>query len=154
MHQHAPDADARPTLAGDLLTRDLATLSQSATVSEAAALMRHLDVRHLPVLGTTRLLGLVHLDDVMGATVDEAGRSVGALARSVPSVCPDDHERSVAAAVTRSRCGAVVVLDQQGRLCGVIAETDLLLDAERRLRTSLRPPRSEPLAATGTSTRG
>ncbi|MCW2606358.1 MAG: hypothetical protein JWO60_1051 [Frankiales bacterium] len=111
--------------ARDLVSRDLATLSAPATVAEAVALMRHLGVRHLPLFGEHGLLGLVHLDALQAAAGDGTGADRPVQAQEVPSVRLDDDLLHVAAEVARSACAAVVVLDGQERLLGVITDVDL-----------------------------
>lgn len=147
MPEHAPDA-AAPRRARDLLTRDLATLSDTATLQEAGSLMRHLGVRHLPVFGETGLLGLVHLDDVTAAAFDASGPDLRGLAEAVPAVRLDDGEQQVLDALSGSRSGAVVVLDREDRLLGVITDADLVV----RLPGSLSA--DAPLTRAGTTALG
>lgn len=125
MSTHATTDLTVTVRARTLLTRDLATLADTATLAEAEALMRHLEVRHLPVLGPEGLLGLVHLDDVSSAGPDASSRTVLAATRPVPVLYPDDDLARVVAVVADSASGAAVVLDRSGRLLGLVTDSDL-----------------------------
>ena len=66
--------------ASDLLTGDLATVPDTATASRASAMMRRLGVRHLPVLGASGLIGVLHaaaLEHGEGSVLDHVVRDVG-----------------------------------------------------------------------------
>lgn len=107
--------------ASDLLTGDLGTLPDTASVSDAKAMMRHLAVRHVPVLGAGGLVGMLHepaLADAHGSVLDH-------VIRDVPHVHLNEDIGRVAALLGSSACGAVVVLDEAEHLVGVVTAVDL-----------------------------
>ncbi|MCW2779251.1 MAG: hypothetical protein JWN17_2976 [Frankiales bacterium] len=118
-----PQLDAVPLHARDLLVRDLATVAATTTVAGALSLMRHLDVRHVPVLDATGLVGLLHEPDLLALDPDApVGPSVH---RQVPRARLQDTLEQVAALVAGSPCGAVVVLDDEEHLLGLLTDVDL-----------------------------
>ena len=107
--------------ARDVLTGDLATVPDTASMSEARSLMRHLQVHHLPVLGPAGLVGLLHepaLGDVDGPVLDH-------VIRDVPQALLKDGSAHLEALLATSACGAVVVVDEARHLVGVITTDDL-----------------------------
>ena len=58
--------------AGELMTRDLVTVTPQTLVVQALALITHHRVRHLPVLEEERLVGLVSIGDLVKARIEEA----------------------------------------------------------------------------------
>ncbi|MCU1693415.1 MAG: hypothetical protein JWM64_2506 [Frankiales bacterium] len=117
------DLHGHPLRARDLLSRDLATVPDTATVDSARALMRHLDVRHLPVLGASGLAGLLHEPDLR--TADGSAQVAGWVRGGVPEAQLQDGVGRLAALLESSTCGAVVVVDDERRLLGVLTEVDL-----------------------------
>ena len=113
--------------ARDLLTGDLATVRDSATASQARAMMRHLEVRHLPVLGAAGLVGMLH----EAALKDQEGSVLDHVVRDVPRVRPNEDLAGLEALLATSSCGAVVVVDEAQHLLGVITQTDLDEAAQR-----------------------
>jgi CBS domain-containing membrane protein len=109
--------------ARDLLVRDLATIPDTASLASAWSLMRHLDVRHLPVLGPGGLVGLLH--GPFPASGAEDGCLLDHLTRDVPEAHLSDDLEQVAALLGDSPCDAVVVLDDARHLLGVITSVDL-----------------------------
>ena len=107
--------------ARDLLTGDLGTVPDTASVSDARAMMRHLEVRHVPVLGASGLVGMLH----EAALPDSDGPVLDHVVRDVPRVRPNDGLVHLAALLTSSACGAVAVVDEAQHLLGVITHQDL-----------------------------
>ncbi len=122
-----------PLRARDLMTRDVMTVGPQTPVGEALATMRHLGVRHLPVLDDGRFIGMV--DDRLVAAALLAGEDVDAtLARPVltammayvPQVEASADLARVAKLLRSSRCDAVVVVDPADRLLGIITTVDVV----------------------------
>ena len=119
--------------ARDVMTRDVATVDGASTVGNALTLMRHLGVRHLPITEHGRFLGLV--DDrlvtralLTGPDRDEALEQPveQAMTRYVPQVGPDTKVTRVSRLLRASRSDAVVVVDDQDRLLGLITLVDVV----------------------------
>ena len=119
--------------AGDVMTSDIATVSTTTSVGEAMQLMRTLGIRHLPVLGDGRFVGMV--DDrlvsfalltaaVVGEALAQPVRS--AMTHDVPRVGPGEPLQRVADLLRTSRCDAIVVIDAQEHLLGIITTVDVV----------------------------
>jgi len=57
---------------GQLMTRDLVTVTPQTLVVQALAMITHHRVRHLPVLDGEQLAGLVSIGDLVKARIEEA----------------------------------------------------------------------------------
>jgi CBS domain-containing protein len=57
--------DPRTTLVGDVMTRELATISHEASFEEAMQMMYDCGCRHLPVMREDRVVGMVSMRDLM-----------------------------------------------------------------------------------------
>ncbi|WP_448205904.1 CBS domain-containing protein [Azospirillum sp. sgz302134] len=65
--------------AGDLMTRELVTGRPSDTVSQIMAVMTERRIRHLPIVESGQLVGLVSIGDVVKARLDDAELEVESL---------------------------------------------------------------------------
>ncbi|MFD1626855.1 CBS domain-containing protein [Azospirillum griseum] len=71
------DALARP--AADRMTRDLVTGQPTDTVATMMAVMTERRIRHVPILDSGRLIGVVSIGDVVKARIDDAELEVESL---------------------------------------------------------------------------
>ena len=60
---------------GDVMTRNVTTVSADDSVTDAAALMGERRIRHLPVVEDGRLLGMLGIRDVLGSLVERLWQS-------------------------------------------------------------------------------
>ncbi len=141
--------------ASDLMTSDVATVSIPTTIGQAMRMMRSLRVRHLLVLGEGRFVGVV--DDRLvalsllaaGGFGDALERPVtSALSHYVPQVVPGASLQRVAYLLTTSTCEAVVVVDDQEHLLGIITMVDVVR-AVSRVGDDLDVPGRAGLSTTG-----
>ena len=65
--------------AGQLMTRDLHTASNSTTVAQATEMMTNGRFRHLPVMDGDRLLGIVSIGDVVKARLSQQEQEVDSM---------------------------------------------------------------------------
>lgn len=68
-----------------LMTHDLVKVTPQTTVAQAMALMTHHRVRHLPVMESGKLVGLVSIGDLVKARIDEAEHEAAELRAYVVS---------------------------------------------------------------------
>ncbi|HET6203041.1 MAG TPA: CBS domain-containing protein [Planctomycetota bacterium] len=81
----ARGADPKKTAVGDVMTKTLDTIDESAPVESVLALMRNAGVRRVPVTDPGgRLVGLLSLDDVLAALSEEFVRVGELLAKQTP----------------------------------------------------------------------
>jgi acetoin utilization protein AcuB len=138
--------------ASDVMTSDVATVVTTTTVGEAMTLMRTLGIRHLPVIGDGRFVGIVD-DRLVAFALLTAGGFGGALEQPVssamthyvPQVGPGEPLQRVAHLLRTSRCDAIVVIDAQEHLLGIITMVDVV--SAVALGAVDEPPAVEPQPA-------
>lgn len=124
------------------MTRDVVTVEQHATILEAADLMAKRNIRHLPIVekdGT--LIGIVTDRDVRSAmpsaflSDEENHRVRGRLSkltvadimtRKLVTVRPSNTLEDALLLMHRIPVGAFPVVDQQGKLKGIISVRDVM----------------------------
>ena len=72
-------ADALAQSVGDVMTRNLVTIEEGATIDEAMGLMTRGRFRHLPVVRDGRCVGIVSIGDVVKRRIEDAEREAEAL---------------------------------------------------------------------------
>ena len=125
------------------MTRQPHTIEGEASALAALELMIERDVRHLPVLDRAgRLRGVLSFADLraalpasvtlrqppgIGDREDVEGYTVGELMTHGPLTVPPELTMGEAAAcLARFRIGCLPVVDGEGRLVGILSETDAL----------------------------
>jgi acetoin utilization protein AcuB len=135
-------------LAKDIMTENPVTATELMSVSEALGLLFELDVRHLPVVRGSELVGIVSdrdlrgftaasEDDVMEAIENARSTNIGNFMNTDP-VCvdPETNVREIADLMLLHRVGAIPVCDvDTGDLLGIVSYVDLL----RVLQETLEP---------------
>ena len=124
----------------DIMTENPLQLTISATVADALKMLKaHPDIRHLPVIDGTELVGIVSERDLRSITGYLAGLSKGkqkgevaqlfsvdrVMTRTVMTVSPTDSLLKVARLFGERKIGALPVLDA-GKLIGIVSSIDLL----------------------------
>jgi CBS domain-containing protein len=141
---HGSDADR--VRARDLMTEDPHVITSDASLAEAARLMRDLDIGILPVVADRndqQLQGVITDRDIAIRAAadgqDMTSARVGSfMSRGVESVREGDTVRDVFRVMKRDKVRRVPVVDEGGRLVGIIAQADLAvnyagLDDEREM---------------------
>jgi acetoin utilization protein AcuB len=126
-------------LVGDIMRRDVVTVGPKTRWPEAMGLLGRRGIRHLPVLADGRLIGIVSDRDFKVAMVPpEASRATLELTylldaltigeimtRTVFTVTPEWPVEEAARLMTREKISALPVT-QDGRLVGIVTETDVV----------------------------
>ncbi len=125
----------------ELMTTDVVTLMEDETLLHAQRCMERGRIRHLPVVGGDgRLVGLVTHRDLLASSFSlfaevasaEQRRVFASLPvcdimhRRVLSVAPDLPVADAARILLRNKFGCLPVVDEDGRLCGIVTEADFL----------------------------
>lgn len=126
-------------LAKDIMTENPMTATELMSVSEAIGLLYELDVRHLPVVRGSELVGIVsdrdlrafiapNEDDAIEAMDDARSASIGSFMNTEPvKVDPETDVRDVVDLMLLHRVGAIPVCDlDTGDLLGIVSYVDLL----------------------------
>ena len=111
------------------MTREPVTIAPDATVREALALMQAAGCRHLPVVEEGHLIGLVTkriLLAALSAGEQAASPTVGRVMVDRPvTVTPDCPVEEAALLMREQGIGSLPVLED-GRLAGIITQTDMV----------------------------
>ncbi len=121
-----------------LMTPEPVTIRSIALVAEASRLMVTRGLRHLPVVDDEgRLVGIVSDRDLRGPLIgdDRPTRpsrpaptaSIGGLmTRDVQTARPEESLGAVARRIVDRRVGAMPIVDESGRLVGIVSYMDVL----------------------------
>ncbi len=119
-----------PATMRELMTACPHTIGSEQTLARAHEMMRELGVRHLPVLRSGKLVGvlsqrdLYFLETLAGVDV-EIDSVADAMTLDVYTAKPDDGIREVARVMAARKFGCAVVVDGD-RILGIFTVTDAL----------------------------
>ena len=127
-------------IVADVMTREVRTLHEEDNLSEIGAEMDTFGFRHLPVVDGERLIGLVTQRDLLrwsssrlDVTAAARDRSVqentfvaAVMNRDVATCAPSTPLAEAARRLVTERIGCLPVVDDEGRLVGIVTEHDLL----------------------------
>jgi CBS domain-containing protein len=123
----------------DRMTRDVLTLNEDEALRDAIALMQRNRIRHVPVIGDDRIVGILTDRDLKRATpsllsgIDQkqydkvlSETRVGqVMTRNPYTVTPSMPLRDAAKVLVDRKFGALPVVEN-GRLVGIITGIDML----------------------------
>ncbi len=126
-------------LVRDWMTTTVITVSPETTLPEAHRLMTGRRIRRLPVVEDDRLVGIVTRGDIRGAEASDAASlsiwelnyllsrlKVGAIMTPDPiTIAPDAAIGQAAGVMLQHKISSLPVLDADGRLVGIITESDI-----------------------------
>ncbi len=147
---------------GDIMSSPAICIDRQSALPEALELMKRHNVRRLPVLDEQNLVGIVTLGDLRGALPSEVttlNRSeLGYLMEQVPveramrkpviSVQPDTKLAQAARLMLEHRIGGLPVLSAEGKVMGLVTESDIfriLIDMLEPEYRAARARSSEPI---------
>jgi len=132
------------------------TIAETDTLAAAQAAMARSHIRHLPVIGDSKLVGILSERDVFAARAhadgDEDWWAItvhDAMRTPVQTAGPDDSVTEVAGRMAAAKIGALPVVEH-GKLVGIATVTDVL-DAE--VRSAMAPTPSSLACAADVMTR-
>jgi CBS domain-containing protein len=121
--------------ARDIMTKEPRTLTLDSTVSEAARIMRELDVGLIPIVdgGDSRHLeGVITDRDIAVRHVAERHsddcRVSEHMSSTLTTVRPDEDIAGVMERMRKEQVRRIPVVEDGGRLVGIIAQADLAVD--------------------------
>jgi CBS domain-containing protein len=132
----------------DAMTEDPRSIGASASVVEAARLMREQHIGSLPVTDDEKLVGMITDRDITTRVVAEAAvpetTSVGDVySRDVVSVEPSNDLEEALRLMARHQVRRLPVVDN-GRLVGIVAQADIALRKNEQKTGELVEAISEP----------
>jgi acetoin utilization protein AcuB len=121
----------------DIMRREPLTILDTDVLGNAQRTMMRFGIRHLPVLGDGRLVGLLSERDLLAARALNEGeldwwriQVRDAMQSPLQTVSPDDSVIEIAARMAATKLDAFAVIEL-GKLIGLISIIDVL-DAEVR----------------------
>jgi acetoin utilization protein AcuB len=115
-------------LVGQIMTREVATITPDKQVGQALKLMQKLNIRHLPVVQHHRMVGWItsrDLREVLLASMLEKITVRDVMVQAPISVTPDTSVEEAARLVVEHKIGGMPVVEGD-RLAGVITMLDLV----------------------------
>jgi CBS domain-containing protein len=111
-----------------VMTREVVVVSPSVSVSAAHHMMSKLAIRHLPVVESGRLIGVLSDRDVIRHEGAGPGTvTCGEAMTPAPMTCPPEASVShVAQLMLDHKIDSVPVVDAHRRLVGLVTSSDLL----------------------------
>jgi predicted transcriptional regulator len=114
----------------ELMHHHPVTIQHNTPVSTAASLLEKLDVRHLPVMDGTKLVGMLTDRDVAGVLYGEGSDSSTLVSKLMtPDAITIDEKASVREAVdaiAEHKIGALPVIKDDHVLVGIVSYIDVL----------------------------
>lgn len=111
----------------DVMSRDVIHATVEASAEEALQLLLKHNIRTLPIIENGKLLGTVGLRELIG------GGPLRSNVRSAMTAAPEDRVMELLPLLTDGISHAVVVVNQQRQLEGIISQTDMLAAVSRML---------------------
>lgn len=128
---------------GEAMSRDVVTIGLDGSAEGARKLLITHNIRTLPVVDETgRLAGTLGLRELM--LQGEVG--IAQVMSEAQTAKPDEPVVALASSLTDGRTHAVVVVDGDRRVLGIITQTDLLATLTRLLSAKAFAP-SQPMPA-------
>ncbi len=112
-------------IAGNLITQILTPVRTSDTGQDALNIMNEFNVRHLPIVNNTELLGVITQDDILNHNAKEP---VGAYDLSLirAYINDQDHIYDIIKLLIENQLTIVPVVDADNNYIGMVTEKDLL----------------------------
>lgn len=138
----------------DIMTSPALTIAPDTTAPTAIALMRQHNIRHLPVVESGRLVGMISRGDLREASI-AAGINADQyelhfmlnkltvaklMSRKVHTITPDALIVHAAELMTDNKIAGLPVVDERGGVVGIITESDLLRMLVSKLREAEESP--------------
>ncbi|MCB1444532.1 MAG: HPP family protein [Rhizobiaceae bacterium] len=119
----------RDLICDDIMSRDVISIDPQTTREEALGLLLRHNIRTLPVRdGEGRLAGVVGLRELL-----QGSGAMDDLKSSPATAFADEPAISLLPVLTDGQTHAVVVVDEHGRIQGLISQTDLMSAVARTL---------------------
>ena len=135
----------------DIMTQQVASCAPDTDLREVAATMVKCDCGAIPVVDpqTRKAIGVVTDRDIVCRAVAEGQNPIGMKADKVmtmpiTAVGPDASLEDCLAEMERAQVRRMLVVDEQGLLCGVVAQADIARAASEHETAELVKDVSKP----------
>jgi CBS domain-containing protein len=119
----------------EVMTREVELISPHHTLEQAAQLMAELDAGVLPVSDKDRLVGIITDRDIALRVVADGNPDAqvrDAMSKELTTARPDDSVKDVMAKMANERVRRIPIVDEQGMVVGIVAQADIVLEADDR----------------------
>ena len=135
----------------EAMTPQVVTATPQTTVAEAARTMARIDSGVVPVMDGGKVVGMITDRDIVVRVVAKGGSVEGpvseVMSQGVESCAEDDNVADAAAKMGKLQIRRLVVLDDAGRLTGILSLGDIALDFGDKAVGHTLEEISEPVAA-------
>ncbi len=134
----------------EAMTKEIRSISSTATVKDAALLMKQSDVGALPVMEQGGLSGMITDRDIVVRAIAEGSDPNSILVKDIMSTdvltCREDQPlEEVASLMESKKVRRIVVLNRKNEPAGIISLGDLAAHAQRELAGEALKQVSEPV---------
>ena len=124
--------------AQDIMTKNPSCVTPDARVQDAARMMKNEDVGIIPVVdadSSKKLIGVVTDRDIAIRIVAEGKSSSDSSVRDIMTTgvqtsSPSDNVKDVMALMGREQVRRIPSVDASGKLVGIVAQADIVLEAD------------------------
>lgn len=118
----------------EIMTKNVRTATRDATLREVAVMMRDGDMGAVPVVDGGRLVGIVTDRDIVVRAIahgSDADKPIGeVMTDELFTVAADDFVFEAIRVMGDKQVRRIPVIDNDGRLAGIIAMADVALETE------------------------
>jgi|YNPBryBLVA2012_1023415.scaffolds.fasta_scaffold02846_5 IMP dehydrogenase len=116
----------------EVMSADVVWVSPTARVKTAVILMKGHSISALPVVhNNDQVVGLVCLRDLLGEDPDAAVSDV--METNYPTIAPEATIQDAAGEMSKTRRSHLVVTAEDGRLAGIVSQSDILPELGKHL---------------------
>lgn len=116
----------------DVMTAQVATATPESTIRAVARTMSEIDTGAVPIMAEGKVVGLVTDRDIVIRVVAEGGDFdqpvSGVMTEDILSCAEDDSVADAAAQMGSHQVRRLIVLDDAGRLAGILSLGDIAVD--------------------------
>jgi CBS domain-containing membrane protein len=131
---HALDRRLGQLRCSAVMTRDVITLHPTDSIYRARLLMNQHRVKALPVIDMERhVIGIVTVFDLFNLDVADLAPATSVMSSPVTTVHEDEFVADLVRVMTGAGLRALPVVDDEGRLVGIVSRTELIAVLHRAL---------------------
>ncbi len=119
----------RPTRVADMMTAPVQTVDHRDTLEDLRGVLDGFRIRGVPVMRDGEMCGVISIRDLRRAMRQRADMTLPVSARMTHEVCtitPNEPIEDALEIMTEQDIGRLPVLDDSGRLVGIVSRTDIL----------------------------
>jgi len=151
--QHLATHSSNPRIVRDVMTADVEVCNPETELYYVARMMMERDCGAIPVVESTdsmRVVGVITDRDIVVRSIAKNSNPLTQRARDCMStelvtISPDAAVEECVRTMERRQLRRMLVIDNTGRLCGIVAQADLATSTGGQLAAELVREVSEPM---------